>query len=383
MLFSPSPQRVLVIGGGFAALELVLALRDLAGGAVEAELIADDPQFRYRPAATAEVFAPGEPLAYDLDELTARCGATFRRGRVVSVLPAARRVRLASGETRPYDALVLAMGARRRNAIPGARTFRDQRDVAGVRAVVDAAAAGRLSRVVFAAPVGITWTLPLYELAMLAARRVDDAGAAASVSLVTPERRPLEVFGRWAGGAVAELLADHGVHVIANAQPRAVTREGLELRYDGRVAADAVVAVPCLAGAPPIGIPGDWNGFVATGPGGRVPGLDGVFAAGDVTAFPVKQGGLAAQQADVVAAAIAADLDCAVEEPPPPPTLRAVLLSAEHPLYLQCELDARGRPVEQTSSIRETPELAGKVAARRLPALLERVGPATVGPAAA
>ena len=35
-------------------------------------------------------------------------------------------------------------------------------------------------------------------------------------------------------------------------------------------------------------------------------GLDGVYAAGDATWYPIKQGGLAAQQADVVATAIAA-----------------------------------------------------------------------------
>jgi hypothetical protein len=56
-----------------------VALRDLAGDAIHTELIADQSLFRYRPAATAEAFARGEPLVYDLAELTARCGAGFRR----------------------------------------------------------------------------------------------------------------------------------------------------------------------------------------------------------------------------------------------------------------------------------------------------------------
>src|SRR3954447_9187809 len=371
LLRTPAPRRVLVVGGGFAALELALALRELGGARAEVELIADQPVFRYRPAATAEAFATGEPLVHDLARLTARCGARFRRDRAVSVLPTARRLRLASGAVRPYDALVLAMGARPRSAIPGAQTFRDQRDVHAVRDAVDEAVAGRAGRLVFAAPTGVSWTLPLYELAMLAARRIEDAGAAACVTLVTPERRPLEVFGRSASGVVAALLADHGVHVVCNALPRAGTRDGLELHHDGCVPADHVVAIPRLVGAPPAGVPGDWNGFVPTDRAGRVLELDGIFAAGDVTAFPIKQGGLAIQQAEAVAATIAGELGAPAGAAPGPFVLRAALLSAERPLYLQCELDERGRRADERWSVREEPELPGKVAGRRLAALLD------------
>jgi len=45
------------------------------------------------------------------------------------------------------------------------------------------------------------------------------------------------------------------------------------------------------------------SGFIDTDAHGRATGLDGVLAAGDMTAFPIKQGGLVAQQADAVAEA--------------------------------------------------------------------------------
>ncbi len=53
------------------------------------------------------------------------------------------------------------------------------------------------------------------------------------------------------------------------------------------------------------GLPQQRGGFVAVDRYGGVLGVDRVFAAGDATWFPVKQGGLAAQLADCAASAIA------------------------------------------------------------------------------
>ena len=61
------------------------------------------------------------------------------------------------------------------------------------------------------------------------------------------------------------------------------------------------------------------------------------YAAGDVTSFPIKQGGLAAQQADVVAAAIAAGAGVPIDLRPFAPVMRGLLLTGGAPLYLRCE----------------------------------------------
>jgi hypothetical protein len=71
---------------------------------------------------------------------------------------------------------------------------------------------------------------------------------------------------------------------------------------------------------------------------GRLAGLDGVFAAGDATAFPIKHGGLAAQQADVVAEAIAASVGVDSIRSPVRPILRGVLLTGGPPRYLRAEI---------------------------------------------
>ena len=69
---------------------------------------------------------------------------------------------------------------------------------------------------------------------------------------------------------------------------------------------DRVITLPVLEGPSLPGLPHDQHGFIPVDSFGRVSDLDSVYAAGDVTAFPLKQGGLATQQADAVAATIAA-----------------------------------------------------------------------------
>ena len=73
-------------------------------------------------------------------------------------------------------------------------------------------------------------------------------------------------------------------------------------------------------------------------PDGLVEGLDDVYAAGDITRFGVRQGGIAAQQADVVAETIAARAGADVESPVFEPVIHALLLSGGEPLYIRAEL---------------------------------------------
>ena len=70
--------------------------------------------------------------------------------------------------------------------------------------------------------------------------------------------------------------------------------------------ADAAVALPKLTVAEVPGLPRTSDGFLRVDAQMRVGALEHVWAAGDVTSFPVKQGGLAAQQAAVAARTIAA-----------------------------------------------------------------------------
>jgi sulfide:quinone oxidoreductase len=346
---STSVTRVAIAGGGFAAIEAALALRALAKQRIKLTLISPNAEFVYRPAATVEAFEDEPAFRYDLGEIAADLGADHHRAALEAVAPQEQRVRLNSGKRLDYDFLVLALGARARAAIPGAFTFRDQRDLPRFRILLDELAAGRTGRAAFAVPSGNAWSLPAYELAFLCANYAASYGANVEIVIVTPEPTPLAVFGGRASGLVAKLLAERGIGFVGRAIPHSVLRDGsLSLQFDAPVDADRVVAIPDLHGPRVIGVPATWSGFVSTDRSGLVEGLPSVYAAGDMTTFPIKQGGIAAQQADVVAHTIAAGLGAPVKELRQTRILRARLLDGEGAVVLRTELDALGRPTAAT-----------------------------------
>src|SRR2546423_15679022 len=70
--------RVVIAGGGVAALEAALALRRLAEERVSIDLVAPEPKFWYRPLAVVEPFGRGRLHGLDLAELADECGALFQ-----------------------------------------------------------------------------------------------------------------------------------------------------------------------------------------------------------------------------------------------------------------------------------------------------------------
>jgi sulfide:quinone oxidoreductase len=107
-----------------------------------------------------------------------------------------------------------------------------------------------------------------------------------------------------------------------------------------------VIAVPELLGRRITGVPSGWSGFLPVDRLGRVHGMTGVYAAGDVTTFPLKHGGLATQQADTIGHAIAASLGAHAEPPPADRVLQLRLLGGPDPLVLRIALDEESRPGE-------------------------------------
>ena len=301
------PVHVLIAGGGVAALEAALALRALAEERVSVELLAPEPHFWYRPLAVAEPFDLGEVRHFELSKLAAEAGATFTLGELVSVDAARRLAYTSPGGAVPYTTLLIACGAMPKPAIDGALTFRGPADTDKIERLLTEIEAGEVRRVVFAVPAGAAWTLPAYELALMTAAWLDKREiAGVEITLVTPEDEPLHLFGRKASGAVRELLDERGIAVHTRAYP-AEAREGeLLLVADGIVVADRVVALPRLQGPRIGGVPQTFEGFIPVDLHGRVTGMSDVYAAGDITTFPVKQGGIAAQQAEAAAEAIAA-----------------------------------------------------------------------------
>jgi sulfide:quinone oxidoreductase len=344
---SSDRRRVVVGGAGVAGLEVALALRELARDAVSVELVSPEREFVYRPSAVAEPFRVGEVRRFPLEALVRATGAALRNGSVAGLDAEQKLVRLADGTEARYDVLVLALGARPREAIPGALTFRGVDDGGAIRALLDRATAGELERIVFAVPAAATWPLPLYELALLTnAYLADRFTRGVEITVVTPEDRPLALFGPAASGKIRTLLEIRDVGLVTGTVGLAWEDGLLELAGRAAIPADAVVALPRLEGPPIAGLPQDQNGFVASDEFGRVAGLTDVYAAGDLTRSSIKQGGIAAQQADAVASAIAADVGALVRPEAPRPVLRGLLLTGLSPQFLRGEGGGRSSTVD-------------------------------------
>jgi sulfide:quinone oxidoreductase len=330
------PKKVLIAGAGVAGLEAALALRALADEHVQVEIVAPDTEFVYRPLSVAAPFRLGEARRFPLGQLVEETGAQLVHHAVDSVDSDSHAVNTTDGAELPYDLLLLALGAIPVPSIPGALTFRGPQDEEALGELLRDARAGRIRRLVFALPSGSAWPLPLYELALLTAVHLADAGVSnVELEVVTAEAKPLLLFGTRASEAVTELLASHGIAIRVDSVAVELADETLRLVGGGGVATDRVVALPRLEGPHLPGIPADASGFVPTDDHGRVHGLQDVFAAGDLTDFPVKQGGLAAQQADAAAESIAAEAGAQIDPQPFTPVLRGLLLTGLTPRYLR------------------------------------------------
>ena len=330
-----------------AALETVLALRHLAEDRVVARLVAPDAEFVYRPLAVAEPFGVGEAQRWPLRVLAERAGVELVPARVDGVDADRHTATLGGGDTLSYDALVLALGASPFDGVPGAIPFRGPDDTRELAALLDRVADGDVHELVFAAPSGSAWLLPLYELALLTCEWLAaHSVVGASVTLVTPEDRPLAGFGEGASAEVSELLEIRGVRLVPSAVAVSFEAGRLQLVGGESLAADAVVSLPRLAGRPPRGVPSDGSGFVPVDEFGRVLGLDDVYAAGDITQFQLKQGGIAAQMADTVATAIAAAAGASVKPEPFKPVLRGLLLTGLTPRFLRTEPGSRTSAID-------------------------------------
>lgn len=329
-------SRVLIAGGGVASIETALALRDLAPDRVEVEIFSPRREFVYLPYAVGEPYGKARIARYDLDGLARRCDATFHLDSIASVDPETRLVATHDGEKFAYDYLVVAPGVQRLWPVPGAITFWGIADEPRVNGLLDDVRSGGIRSLAFTLPGGESWALPLYELALLTRSELAAAGIdGVRLTVVTPEDAPLQVFGRGASEAVAELLAERGIEVLTDTRPVRFEKGGLRIVPGDLFEVDAAVSLPKLEGRRIRGVPHDPAGFVQVDDHCRVLKRERLFAAGDVTNFPVKQGGIATQQADVIAATIAAELGADVEAEAFDPLLRAVLWTGEAPRYLQ------------------------------------------------
>jgi sulfide:quinone oxidoreductase len=336
--------RVVIAGGGVAGLETLLALNALAGDRVDITLVEPELKFVNRSMAVMQPFKGHRVRGVKMENVAAEFGARWLRRTLDRVSHEERLAITQDGVKLPYDMLVLAIGARRpeRSWPPdGQLMFYDGRNGRDYRLLLHRVREGRVGKLAFVMPAGASWPLPLYDLALLTAADCASHGRSAEVELsfVTPEQEPLGIFGMEASAAIRRLLEDAGVMLHTGSFGAPTGPGWLDISPGHRrIRADRIVTEPELVGPRLRGVPCDRDGFIHTDRYGGVTGMDGVFAAGDATTFPIKQGGLAAQQADAVAEVIACAAGADTRPQPFRPVLRGALLTGAGARYLRADI---------------------------------------------
>jgi sulfide:quinone oxidoreductase len=309
---SRAPQKVLIAGGGPAAIEAVLTLRELAPH-LAIEVIAPGGDFVYRPLSAVEPFVRPGVRHYALSRL-GELGVTVRQGAVARVDTAQRLAVTESGEELPYDQLLVAIGA---GGGPD--------EAEAMHGIADDIEGGSVRSLAFVSPAGATWTLPMHELALQTADwALELVSHEITVTVVTAEPRPLGVLGDAAADLVEDLFSARSIVLAAD---------------DLTLTADRRITTALLAGRPIDGLAADAGGFHPVDRYGSLSGSDDVWAAGDCIDFPIKQGGLAAQQAETAARSIAAAAGYDVEVTPFEPVLRGMLVADHQAWSLRRRLD--------------------------------------------
>ena len=308
--------RVIVAGGGVAGLEALMALRALAGARVELTLVAPHDDFVYRPLAVDAPYAVARARQVSLDDAARDAGATFVGGTIEAVDAGQRIVTPSDSDPLEYDALVLAVGAQAVPVVEHAMTWDDRVDAETVGGLLRDIEEGYSRRLAIVIPPGPAWPLRAYEVALFITLQAKGMSADLESTIVAPDPSPLAALGSQAVKMVSDELAQAGVDVVTAAgvdvEPGHATT--LVLHPSGRrLEVDRVLALPELRGRTIAGIPADADGFVEVDEHCRARGLDAVWAVGDGTAFALKSGGFAAEQADIaaedIAAAAGADVD--------------------------------------------------------------------------
>jgi sulfide:quinone oxidoreductase len=162
------------------------------------------PDFELRALRTAEPFSADDTRRHSLRNLAYRVGAELVADTVVAVDADRYALRPAEAGMLSCDSLVPAVGVRHRTAFSLAITFTGDESTVAYNGLLADLEEHWSHSVAFVAPPGITWTLPLYALAIMTSRAVRSVGIDDARMPSSPPRRPRS---RCSGIAPARLSA--------------------------------------------------------------------------------------------------------------------------------------------------------------------------------
>src|SRR4051794_13587555 len=152
-----TPFRVLIAGGGIGALEAALALRELAPDRVSTTLLSPAKEFVYRPYTVAEPFSYPAAKRFPVARIAGDAGAELVADELTRVDAERKVVHTGGGQELPYDALLLALGARPYERFEHAANVDDSRMEKVLHGLVQDIEGGYVHKVAFVSSSAEGW----------------------------------------------------------------------------------------------------------------------------------------------------------------------------------------------------------------------------------
>ncbi len=306
---------VVIVGGGFAGVELAIRLTRSPGRSIT--VISNRPDLVYKPWL---IFVPAsrkrlQDTAIPIQPLAARHGFRFVKGSVRSIDLRTKTVAVEGGEPFEYEALVIATGAagdraRLKGAAEHALFPCEPDDAERMRALIQERQPSRIA-------VVVGWDRPgpgLEFAGWLGARRRQLGPRSVEVVAIDGDRSLRAHFGGAAIEEIRSTLAGRGVRLDIDVAVNEVAVAGPVV--DGTLLEAGMTAVVSPLCGVDLGLPGsmlDAWGFVRVN-SCFVTAHEDVFAFGDAAAPPAEMSIVRAmmtihERADAMAANVAARLD--------------------------------------------------------------------------
>jgi NADH dehydrogenase FAD-containing subunit len=313
--------KILILGGGFAAIAAVEVLSKTVTGDDEITVVSINSEFIFSPALVPMVFGYFEPneIHFDVRVLLKEHGVRFVQGKVASVDPEGRKVRVTSGpvdEILDFDYLLIAIGRSLavRNipglfdhsyhllTLPAALKFR--------KAISDFDTG---SIVVGLCP-DASLPVPVCETALGLARKFEQkmADGAVTVTVVFPSTLERALAGSALFRDLDSEFDRKGTNLVHDFPVAKVDHNSILSKFGPTIDHDLLMLVPAFKGQGQqrdLAPMADENGFLPVNEFMRVKGFDRIYAAGDVVALPgPKFGYMAIRQGKVAANNIVAEI---------------------------------------------------------------------------
>jgi len=299
-------KRIVIIGGGFAGVNLAKNLADKGQFSI---VLVDRNNYNFFPPLLYQVstaFLEASSICYPFRKLFGtNSNTTFRMGELEKIVPAENNVILSSGEL-PYDILVLATGTQtnyfgmenvRKYAMP-MKTFEDAlnlrnhflQNLEKAAITTDAGERKRLLRVVVAGagPTGIEISGMLAEIQERVIAReypeIRNGKQEAEIYLVEGGPKVLAAMSEASQKYTLKTLSRLGIEVKLNMQVKDFTGRKVTFTNGQEIETETLVWAAGVSASVFEGLPAEWYGRrkrLLVDEYNRIKGSDNVYAIGD------------------------------------------------------------------------------------------------------